>query len=281
MDEDKLEKLRKETEVDNSKLEEMMSEEFTPKTQMEFIELLKQSRLFMPVTFSENMYESVENAEEGEVFMTNGPAGFDINYLKGHDGSRAVPLFTSNEKMEEGGLISSVVSIFMGDLAGMLKQTDRYSAVAINPFTEHDIVIPMEAFLSFFRQPTEEENAMAETLQQVLEMLKEHSVQLERGIALTYRSDEDLMLQNANDGVCIPNLPFPASTNPKYGEGMKYTNIILMDESKWILPGGTEGELDVIIAPGTEFELVEEPDEFTRIWKCGAQPFYDGLDGSD
>lgn len=38
----------------------------------------------------------------------------------------------------------------MGDLADMLKQTDRYSLIAINPFTDYNINVPMETFLSLF-----------------------------------------------------------------------------------------------------------------------------------
>ena len=32
---------------------------------------------------------------------------------------------------------------------------------------------------------------------------------------------------------------------------------------------------DTVIAPETEFEFVEELDEFTRVWGVGKQPFYD------
>lgn len=32
---------------------------------------------------------------------------------------------------------------------------------------------------------------------------------------------------------------------------------------------------DTIIAPGSEFEQVEEIDEFTTVWICRAQPFYE------
>ena len=39
--------------------------------------------------------------------------------------------------------------------------------------------------------------------------------------------------------------------------------------------GGHEDFFDTIIAPETEFEIVEEVNEFTTVWKCGAQPFYD------
>ena len=108
MDESELEKLKKESEVDNSRLEEIMTREITPEMQMEFFEVLKESRLFMPVTFSENIFKGIENAKEGDVIESNGSAGFDINYLTDNDGNRAVPLFTSSEKMEETGIRSSV-----------------------------------------------------------------------------------------------------------------------------------------------------------------------------
>ena len=49
--------------MDNSKLEELMKEEITPEMQKEFFELFKESQLFMPVTFSENMFKEIENAQ--------------------------------------------------------------------------------------------------------------------------------------------------------------------------------------------------------------------------
>ena len=63
MDESELEKLKKESEVDNSRLEEIMTREITPEMQMEFFEVLKESRLFMPVTFSENMLLKVTDLQ--------------------------------------------------------------------------------------------------------------------------------------------------------------------------------------------------------------------------
>ena len=48
-----------------------------------------------------------------------------------------------------------------------------------------------------------------------------------------------------------------------------------MPKSKRILPIGPDVELDIIIAPGSEFKLEKELNEFTTVWKCGAQPFYD------
>jgi hypothetical protein len=56
---------------------------------------------------------------------------------------------------------------------------------------------------------------------------------------------------------------------------MKYTNILLMPESKKIFPIGPDQELDIIIAPGTEFKLEDVMDGTQNVWMCGAQPFYD------
>jgi len=47
-------------------------------------------------------------------------------------------------------------------------------------------------------------------------------------------------------------------------------------QSKKILPiGPSENDLDIVIAPGTEFHLEDTMDETTNLWMCGAQPFYD------
>ncbi|WP_405268064.1 SseB family protein [Methanobrevibacter sp.] len=252
-----------------------MGEELTAESQKEFLDLFKKSQLFMPVTYSPNMFEGIENAKEGDIFEPQGQVGFDINYLTGNDGSKAVPLFTSDAMMEAAGARSSSIAIFMSDLADMLKQSDRYSAVAVNPFTEHDIVMPIGMFLSLFHEPTEEEKKFIESLNEVLKALKEHSVELEENITLFFRHDENVMVENAVDGVFVPQVPFSVSSNPKYGEGFKYTNILMMPASKRILPIGRDAELDIIIAPGTEFKLQDTLDGTQNLWMCGDQPFYD------
>ena len=275
MDKEKLDELKAQYMPDNSGLEELMKEELTLEKERKFLELFKESQLYMPVTYSANMFEGIENAKEGDVIEPAGQVGFDINYMTGNDGSKAVPLFTSDEMMEKAGIRSSSVAIFMSDLADMLKQTDRYSAVAVNPFTEHDIVIPMEAFLNLFREPSEEEKRIFEEMDHMLEIIKEHSIELEENTTLFFRHDENVMVENAVDGIFIPQIPFCVSSNPKYGEGMKYTNLLLMPKSKRVLPLGPEVELDIVIAPGTEFRLEDTLDGTQNLWICGDQPFYD------
>ena len=116
---------------------------------------------------------------------------------------------------------------------------------------------------------------MVDSLKYVLELLRDHSVELEKNTTLFFRHDENVMVENAVEGVFVPHLPFSVSSNPNYGEGLKYTNILLMPKSKRILPANPDDDLDIIIAPGTEFRLEDTLDGTQNLWMCGAQPFYD------
>lgn len=135
-------------EIDNTKLEELMKD---PGKQEELIEELKQSQLYLPVIFSENMFEGIENAREGDIFTLNEPSGFDINFLTDNNGNRAIPLFTSSAKMKEGGLRSSAMVMHMPDLANLFKKSkNNYKYIAINPMCEIGADIPIVAFIKIF-----------------------------------------------------------------------------------------------------------------------------------
>ena len=273
IDDEKLEELKKETVVDNSRLEELLENFFDlpAEGKNEFVEILKESRLFMPIEVSLKALDP-ENMEVGQVM--EGPLGFDIKYLENEKG-KSVPLFTSKEVIEKAGVKVSVIAFYMKDLADMLKQTDRYVSVTINPFTKSGLDIVMENFLGLFEEPSEEEKNFIESVNRILAVLKEHSIELEENTTLFFRHDENVMVENAVDGVFVPNLPFYVSSNPKQGEELKYTNILMMPKSKKILPIGPENELDIIIAPGTEFKLEDTMDGTQNLWMCGAQPFYE------
>ena len=273
MDKENLEDLKKEAVVDNSRLEELLNQffELPDEGKNEFIELFKQSRLYMPSEVDVSAFDP-ENMKEGQVI--EGPRGFDIKYIENENG-KTVPLFTSDEVMEKAGVRVSTYVLYMSDLAEMMKQTDRYASVTINPFTEHGLDITMETFLGLFKEESLEEKMMSDALNQILELLRKHSIELEENTTLFFRHDKNVMVENAVDGVFVPELPFSVSSNPKYGEGLKYTNILLMPKSKRILPADPDADLDIIIAPGTEFRLEDTMDGTQNLWMCGAQPFYD------
>ena len=265
------------TKIDNTRLEELMMQDITPEMEREFFETLKESQMFLPVTYSANMFEGLENAKVGDVFEPEGQVGFSINYLTDEDGNKVVPLFTSSEMMEKAGANTSANVMFMSDLEDMLRQTDKYSMIAINPFTERTLNFPVQTFMSLFVEPTEEEKKFFESLNEMLRILKEHSVELDDNYLFVIRMEENYMKEQAVDGVFVPNVPFSVSSNRDFKKGLKYTNLIGMPKGRKVLPIGGDGKdsLDTVIAPGSEFKIVQEIDEFTTVWECGAQPFYD------
>ena len=70
--------LKNETGVDNSRLEELTKEEITPIMQIEFLNMLKESRLYMSVSYGENMFEGIESAKVGDVIGSTVQIGFNI-----------------------------------------------------------------------------------------------------------------------------------------------------------------------------------------------------------
>ena len=142
------ENLKNDAEIDNSRLEELIKQDITPQMQREVFDILKKSRLFLPIDFGEDAYKGIENSEPGDVI--EGPKGFSIQFLTDDNGNKAVPLFTSEEMMQKAGVHTSVMVMYMSDLAGMLAQSDRYSIISINPFTEFGLNMPIEAFLAQF-----------------------------------------------------------------------------------------------------------------------------------
>ena len=145
-----IEDLKKQAQVDNSALEEMLEGELTPENQIEFLKALKDSYLYLPVSFSDSMFEGIEDSKPGDVFETTGEEGFNINYVSDAQGRRAVPLFTSEDMMKKAGITSSVMVIDPSGIADMIKDSDRYVAVTINPLTEHEMGLPFEAFVGIF-----------------------------------------------------------------------------------------------------------------------------------
>ena len=122
----------------------------TPKDQAMLFDIIKKSQLFMPIEVTSSIFDNIENAKVGDTIESDEPFRFKPIAINGPSG-KAIPLFTSKERMEEAGANVSCIAIFTEDLAGMLKQTcDEYIEVAINPFTTKSIGIPLEGFLNIF-----------------------------------------------------------------------------------------------------------------------------------
>ena len=148
---------KNQTETDNSQLEELLKEMDKGLVEGEkkekFLELLKKSQLILPVILSKNMDEAAESFFAGKkTFEPTGQIGFNINYIKLEGDKKAIPLFTSDQLMKSINLVSSSMAFYMEDLAYMLKQTDKYSNIIINPFTNLEAGMPISSFLNLFKE---------------------------------------------------------------------------------------------------------------------------------
>lgn len=277
LDDEMLEKLKRENEVDNSRYEELMSNFFnlTTDEKIEYAQLFRNLRVFLPVIIKGNSFEGNENAEKGEILQTKEPVSFDINYLSNENGN-SVPIFTSEEKMEESGFSSSTYVLYMKDLAEMLKQSDKYSFITINPFTQFGLDQPIDLFLKLIDNPNLEDD-ITNPLKTVLKMLKERSIELRESNVFYIKGGINFMMDNAVNGVYTHPDPLNASSTKNFLKEYDYLNIILMPKSKKFLFTGEmleKNHFDILLAPETEFEFVDELDEFTTVWKVGDQPFY-------
>ena len=94
-------------EVDNSRMEEILKiepEEMTAKEQAEFFNILKESQLFMPIEVTSSIFDDIENAKVGDTIESEAPFRFKPIAINGPSG-KAIPLFTSKERMEEAELM--------------------------------------------------------------------------------------------------------------------------------------------------------------------------------
>ena len=161
--------------LENTKLEELIKnmDMGIPNSRQkeEFLNEFKELQLLMPVIFNEDLFEDLKNSKPGESFAPEGRLAFDINFLKREKDIKEVPLFTSEEMMESAGLESSAIAIFMSDLADMLEQANgKYSMIAINPFTNLSVDMPLDSFLNLFG------DELMETLGGILPILKDKSI---------------------------------------------------------------------------------------------------------
>ncbi|WP_178647751.1 SseB family protein [uncultured Methanobrevibacter sp.] len=142
---DELEELESQSGIDNSRLEELLNDMdkgfLDPEKMEELLELLKKSRLFLPVTFIQNKWKESEN---------NNSMGFNINYIELAENERAIPLFTSIDLMKSMNLKCSATAVFMEDLANLFKKANNYSFIVINPFTDLLFEMTMGSFLGLF-----------------------------------------------------------------------------------------------------------------------------------
>ena len=82
----------------------------------------------------------------------------------------------------------------MSDLVKMLKESNRYSLVAINPFTDLLVQIPFSSFLGLFNEISAEQK---EAMDKLIRLLKTQSISTPQNIKVVFRDNENYMKKQA------------------------------------------------------------------------------------
>ena len=101
---------------------------------------------------------------------------------------------------------------------------------------------------------------------------------LNQNVKIYYREDEPLMKKQAVNGIYSSQDPLKASKYD-FNDHIPYLNVLILPkDTKTVYLGGmmdSEMSCDILLAPETEFEFVSQEDDYTMLWKCVNQEFYD------
>lgn len=253
--------------LDNRDLEISMDidvEKVGVEEQDRFLKNLKVSRLFLPVVLRGDDFQVIHELDS--------ETPFSVNYLTDDDGNRILPLFTGLEQMAKANIRTSLIAFDMSEISDMLSQADeKYSTVSINPFTDLNINVPVSMILNMFKKDR--------LVSSFLGLLNESSIELDDDYTFYVGGDDDFMKGQSADGVFTCDAPFYVSTDRNVCSDFEYLNIILIPKKSRVMFLGDveEGRYDTIVAPQSEFLFLDDLDEFTRLWKCTRQRFFEDI----
>lgn len=245
----------------NDKLKELMKiePESMDKSEYEsFVEEFKNAQLLLPV----------EICSHSEDNLINEPLSFKHTVIK-ENGCLCVPLFTDNDELNKSESPNSVIAIFTKDLKDMLEDSPEIDEIIINPASEHSVCIELDSFFDLFKVKKEDST----------EWIFERAMPLREDVQVYHREEEPFMKNHAFNQIYSSDGPFKASINKNYNDHIPYLNILILPKNtKTVYLGGMmdpEMSCDILLAPKTEFEFVSQEDEYTMLWKCVNQKFYD------
>lgn len=119
----------------NTKLKELIcisNEKATAKDDELLVNELKNAQLIMPVNI-----------------LSDDPLEFEPVKIANPRNQEFIALFTDDDELIKSDVEFSVVNIETSNLAEMINDGD-YFGVAINPFSEYSLAIPLDDFLKLF-----------------------------------------------------------------------------------------------------------------------------------
>lgn len=121
----------------NEKLKELISippEDVCSADDELLIEELKNSQLIMPI----------------EITSDNEDFSFKPLKISNEDENIFIPLFSDEEELVKSSIEFNVINISAKNLAEMIIDNKEYFGIAINPFSEFSLAIPLNEFLELF-----------------------------------------------------------------------------------------------------------------------------------
>lgn len=127
----------------NGKLKELISippENSKPEDDALLVEELKKAQLIMPIEIlSADEKESEDNLRFKPLKIVN------------EEGNQFIALFSDEDELVKSNVEFSVINIYTENLAEMISDTeDEYFGIAVNPFSEFSLAIPLNEFLELF-----------------------------------------------------------------------------------------------------------------------------------
>lgn len=125
----------------NTKLKKLISipkDEASCEEDSALVEELKKAQLIMPIeitSYSENIDEHLQ-------FRPLKIADENENIL--------IPLFSDDEELIKLNIECNAINIYSKNLAEMISETQEYDSIAINPFSEFSLTIPLKDFVELF-----------------------------------------------------------------------------------------------------------------------------------
>lgn len=113
----------------------------------------------------------------------------------------------------------------------------------------------------------------------MVNLLKENSITLTEDRQFYLREECDYMNQRAKDNIFSIDFPFNVSSDINFRSNWKYLNIINVPKGFKIFNSGEYVDktthYDIVLAPDCEYELIDKLDDYTFVWECISQRFYE------
>lgn len=265
--------------LDNRRLEELMEIDPTLMLideQKEFLKLIKNAKFILPVKITEEIIEE-DNIDVGGVVQTKLPPKTDFIYLTKSSGEKTLGVFTSEDIMNKLELKYQRIVMHAKDLANVLMTSgDFFSTIMINPQTEHSIEMNIPSFLELFKEG--EDNPFLNSLKSTLYLLKNNSIELDNHYMFYLRSEYEIMASEAKDNIFVNKMPLALSSNPEFQAELPILHKIMMIQGQKVLYTGNPEEeqgMNILLAPGCQFQKHYDENEDISVWRCINQPFYD------